>query len=1207
MGIGSQAGATVRLEIIILQGKAALAMRRLDQGITRASRSVGRANRRFVRFGSVIGTISKALLSMVAVLIAFNLLITLPQRIFSAFITVLGAAGRTVSQFEQRILALQAILASTVRFAPKIELDPDFGLTQEQIDVAARLKAENIITPQITLDATADIPLQNINTPDEALVFEATVDVPIQSINTPPEPITLQAIADIPPEGVNLPQATLEVEATLQEQDLVVPQVMLDASINVSEENITTPQVMLDTLANLTEDNISLPQRPLVLDAVVENVSLPQTTTLMLEANLPAENIAVAEELVSLNAGATLLPGDINLPAEPVILSSIIESVTLPPQTMLDVAVNVPPEDVMLPQDLSIPVEIDIPDAALQNFILSGRVAAGIVEQLALRANEMVISLEEATVVFQTLVATGAQEMVKDIDELIDLTVLLGNAIAGITVGQQRQRQLAEETRSLITGQLRATSLLGRLLFSSSTEIKKFNTEMRKTRTLSAELRERLLGFALAAKDFASTFEGLTTTFQTFLQLLAKRTFSGIFLEIEKQLSDVFDQVRENQGSFNLLAANLAAAFQIIRQALTGIVTDTLGIQFQNVQDFFIRLTDLVKPATEKLLTLIFTLRNLAIFLAAVVQIGRAFIDFLAVTIRNVTKIISINIAALLQDSIITALESSLTAIGNFIGNAFDAIGNIIERKLADTIFGKIGAVAGEAVNEFLTTTGQGISNSISSIGESFGELAGSLIQAANPTNAISFLVAKIFDPFLSLFDTSISELSEKLGDSFDGVVDKLESAVGLLIQFSELADAGADATRLTAFFAELLAKEDTRIKKEALLILDANQRLARVRRLDLQTQIDINKEHLKTNRFLRQELSTLVELLRLSRTGQLSRITGINLIPNIDEAKERALESLRVLRRDLLSSEFQLGRAQLPGSTASVEQIEALEQETIKLRSAINATLADLIALDQIFIDLANTTFPQLAQAISDLALGGLFAQFAKFFQDFKDGKKDFEIDIKAILTSIKDFVTSAAFLLQVIGAIGAGIATAITNAFSGLKGFGQTLREIFGSFITLIGQAIVQLGVAAVAVGIIGAILGVPNAGALIVAGLKAIAIGTGLIALGVALSGGGGGSGAGGGGAGGEETVPTFTFDQALVNVQQSFVTATEELNQTASSIQRVAEHLTSLPAGEVVMTGNNEMGGASKVLAIDLKKGQSISSGRDIALSLRGGAS
>ena len=110
MGLGSTA--TVRLEIVILDGKAALAMRRFDQVITRTSRGVARANRRFIRMGSIFGTITKALISMVAVLIAFNLLITLPQRIFQGFVTVLGAAIRTVSEFEQRILGLQAILAT---------------------------------------------------------------------------------------------------------------------------------------------------------------------------------------------------------------------------------------------------------------------------------------------------------------------------------------------------------------------------------------------------------------------------------------------------------------------------------------------------------------------------------------------------------------------------------------------------------------------------------------------------------------------------------------------------------------------------------------------------------------------------------------------------------------------------------------------------------------------------------------------------------------------------------------------------------------------------------------------------------------------------------------------------------------------------------------------------------------------------------------
>jgi len=963
MGIGSQAGATVRLEIIILDGKAALAMRRLDRGITRTSRSVGRANRRFIRMGSIFATITKALISMVAVLIVFNLLITLPQRLFQAFVVTLQAAIRTVSQFEQRILALQAILASTVRFT-----------------------------------------------------------------------------------------------------------------------------------------------------------------------------------------------------ANP-----------------------------------------------LENFVTAGRVAAAVVEALALRANEMVISLEEAVIVFQTLVATGAQEMVEDMGQLVDLTILLGNAIAGITVGQQRQRQLAEETRSLMTGQLRATSLLGRLLFQSSTELNKFNKEMRISRNLSAEMQDKLLGFALAAKDFARTFEGLTTTFQTFLQLLAKRTFGGIFLTLETQISSVFDTIlRENQGLFNLLAANIAASLRTIGEALKGIITDELGIEFDSVEDFFLRLIDLIPKATAKILVLIFTLRSIITVILSLVQAVRAVFNFVSSLLGLGFDTIFGGLSSLIDAGIERILDSTLGAAGRFLNRLFTVMGNAIEEALSNT-FGEIGKFIGVGLGAAFRAVGGQMESEFSTLAKTMSDKAKKLmdnfVEVIGETDTLN-IFATILD---KVFGIKADELSGRLRETFEEVADLLGSSLGLIVKFLQSQSASAEAAKLLALFQGKAAEELQRINKEQALIAAAQQALNRLRRIDLQELIDINKEHLKTNRLIRSELSTLRELLRLSKSGQLAAVTGTNLVPNVEDARLRALESIRVLQRDLLTAKFRLQRAKLPGAFGPTEeQIAALEQDLIRIRSAINATEGDLIGLNQIFIDMANTTFPALAQAIADIAAGDLFRQFSNFFQLFKDGAKGFEFDVASVLKSIKDFVFSAQFLLQVIGAVGQGLAQAITNAFSGLKGFGQTLKEIFGSFITLIGQAIVQLGVAMVAVGIIGAMLGVPKSGEMIIAGLKAIAVGTGLIALGVALSG-GGGAGVTAGGATGEAKVPTFEFEQSLVDVQQTFVKATERLDNSSANLDAVTSTFSSMPPKEVVMTGNNQMGGASQVLAIDLEKGTSATGNRRVARALQGGSS
>lgn len=862
MGLGSSAVATVRIEIIILNGKANRAFAGTEKAVDKTTRATRRAGRGFLRFRSILGTVTKALISMVAVLIAFNLLITLPQRIFSAFVTVLRKAIEVVSLFEQRVLALQAILATTLQF----EADP------------------------------------------------------------------------------------------------------------------------------------------------------------------------------------------------------------------------------------------------LKNFIAAGRVAAAVVEKLALRANEMVVNLEEATIVFQTLVATGAQEMVKTMDELVDLTILLANSIAGITVGQQRQRQLAEETRSLMTGQLRATSLLGRLLFKNSRELNEFNAEMRITRTLSTSIQEKLLGFSLAARDFARTFEGLKTTLETFLQLLAKRALSGIFEEAEDKISALFDELRANQGLFNLLAATIASSFRAVSDAILGIASDDVGLRFDSVQEFLLSMIRLIPKVTGGIIALMLQFRNLSFLIIGVVQAIRAL------------------------------------------------------------------------------------------------------------TEAI-FLGTQVSLPELFRDGRTASEFMQSILDSAKQVRELFKSSGVNLAKFLQSLSGSVEAQRMMAGILRVTLAELERIREEQRLINEAQNTLNTLRRVDLTIIIGENSELLKRNRLIRQSVSSVTQLLALSRSGALSAISGVSLVPNAAVARSQALKSLQELQAKLGPARVELAQALDPSVLSDPDQIEKLTNQIVQLQSAINATAAQVAGLQASFASLADTTVNDIARIFNEIASGKVLQDIFETFEINKlisslgiieevGGKlMGFQITIKDVLVSIKEFITSTEGLIKIFSALGNAVSDAVTKAFEGTKGFGEALKEIFGSFITLIGQALIELGVSMVAMGTIGAILGVPNAGKMIVAGLIAMATGAGLIALGVKLSGGGGGGGGGGAGAGGGDT-PTFSFEQSLVDVQQAFIAASDNLNESSAQLQSVTDSFTSMPPSEVILTGNDQLGGASRVLAIDLRKGTRASANRDIALSLKG---
>ena len=242
----------------------------------------------------------------------------------------------------------------------------------------------------------------------------------------------------------------------------------------------------------------------------------------------------------------------------------------------------------------------------VENFRNAGLVATSVVETLALRANEMVASLTEATLVFQTLLATGAQRSIRDVDQLVDLTILLSNSIAGITTGQDRQRQLAEETRSLFTQQLRANSLLTRILFRNRREMREFFRQAEAADNVVEQLTDRLSGFAAVAVELGKTLEGIQTTAQTILQVIARRAFGGILVDFEQRAAAFFVRIQEDIARLDTLAASLGAAATVGITALIAAIRRAFGITITETDNLIQIIIDGIPFITKLLVRIIF-------------------------------------------------------------------------------------------------------------------------------------------------------------------------------------------------------------------------------------------------------------------------------------------------------------------------------------------------------------------------------------------------------------------------------------------------------------------------------------------------------------------------------------------------------------------------------------------------------------------------
>ena len=756
----------------------------------------------------------------------------------------------------------------------------------------------------------------------------------------------------------------------------------------------------------------------------------------------------------------------------------------------------------------------------VENFRNAGLVATGVVEELALRANEMVVSLSEATVVFQTLLATGAAQSIRDVDKIIDLTILLSNSIAGVTVGQDRQRQLAEETRSLFTKQLRANALLNNILFRNRQEMREFFRQAEASDTVVEQLAERLTGFSQVALALGRTLEGIKTTALTLLQVIARRAFGGILVDFENRASAVFEQIVSDTMRLNNLAAFLGAAVTVILNAILGIIQRIFGITFRETTNILDLITDAIPLVTKGFLSILFAGERIVKILIG----AGSILDILLVILLDVYDLVRF---------ILQLIFRGVELVFRLIAE--------LARKLG---------FLGIKLTEGLQSGLKGFNDELARLGE---------VTRFDRIRANLKRVTEIFAGFV-------------LGPTIE---DQVEQAFG------------------SGFFAEHLsnlARIVASQKEQEAALRD----IVSARRIDLTTNIQITDELLKQSRALRSQISSVKEVLRLALRGGVDRGISNLLGRNILELEEQARDTIGKLVAQLNTNRVALERARTPGVIADETQIKKLEQQQMQIQGEIAATAADLIGLTALFAEFGRTTTAVLGRLAADLILGGVFKNlFIALTSDAAQLKSLFD----GVIGSIKDFITSAEGQIAILGAIGNALAGAIKAALSGSESFGQSLKRLLGDLLIAIGQALIVAGSVSVLFGLL------TLNGQMIASGIIAIAIGTGAIAAGLALGGGGGvqsspSSGGGGGAAG--SGVREFSFDEALINVQQ----ATSNLNAATENLESVAGSFSGVAPGQVVMRGLSEEGGATRVLSRDVQSGRNLTAAAAAGRVLQG---
>ena len=207
-----------------------------------------------------------------------------------------------------------------------------------------------------------------------------------------------------------------------------------------------------------------------------------------------------------------------------------------------------------------------------------------------------------------------------------------------------------------------------------------------------------------------------------------------------------------------------------------------------------------------------------------------------------------------------------------------------------------------------------------------------------------------------------------------------------------------------------------------------------------------------------------------------------------------------------------------------------------------------------------------------------------------------------KAVLTllekggNIMDFLRNLRANLKAVGEqMIFAFGQAFANAIQGLILGTSSIKEAIGGLIIAIGNLAIAMGT----VLILGSLfLGFGS----IPIGLALIAAGAGMIALGALL----GGSGPSGGALGAQPNAtnqtPTFSFNQAQVDVQQGHARSNADLVQATSRLAEAHKSLDALPPGVVVKKGNAENGGLLTSVSRESGQGRQFVAQTNLARNL-----
>ena len=121
------------------------------------------------------------------------------------------------------------------------------------------------------------------------------------------------------------------------------------------------------------------------------------------------------------------------------------------------------------------------------------------------------------------------------------------------------------------------------------------------------------------------TLEGIKTTAETLLQVIARRVFGGILTEFETQASAIFEQIQSDTAGLIELAASLGAAVTVIINAILSLIQRVFGLSIKSTNNLLDTIIGAIPSVTKFLLNILFIFERVAKVIIGVISLADIF------------------------------------------------------------------------------------------------------------------------------------------------------------------------------------------------------------------------------------------------------------------------------------------------------------------------------------------------------------------------------------------------------------------------------------------------------------------------------------------------------------------------------------------------------------------------------------------------------